>query len=312
MTVLSNKKRPIWVESTACGECNASFTFFDRRHHCRVCGGAVCDRCSRNRKHMPASFGYSSPQRVCNCCVVKSKAKSKQPPAVRVLSDRIVDQEAERRLAVMNAWLDHFTTLLRNYMQGVVRKVQAESEAGDGSSSGRSRGGGCVIPTDAKTTQCGGEKRLTLKRTDLAEKIGLVTKGLTVTDVEPNGVAMRSGGRDCVGMRLTHVNSQFVSTPEEARIALTSEAAPLLLELTFEPFAPDLFPGSPPRRLGSVRRTPSFTGTPAQCDLLQRDGKSLIYCEVMKAIDQRTSSASYIVPGSPIMKHGSTGMLPYA
>ena len=32
-----------------CMNCGAAFNFFTRRHHCRICGGVFCARCSRKR-----------------------------------------------------------------------------------------------------------------------------------------------------------------------------------------------------------------------------------------------------------------------
>lgn len=35
-------------EVTQCGNCHISFTFFQRRHHCRCCGDIFCQNCSNN------------------------------------------------------------------------------------------------------------------------------------------------------------------------------------------------------------------------------------------------------------------------
>lgn len=43
--------RPIWQpdqEAPECGSCGRPFTFFYRRHHCRMCGKVVCGSCSNN------------------------------------------------------------------------------------------------------------------------------------------------------------------------------------------------------------------------------------------------------------------------
>ena len=48
-----------------CLLCNFSFTLFDRRHHCRMCHKAVCNKCSRDRLFLP---GSSTAQRVCTIC----------------------------------------------------------------------------------------------------------------------------------------------------------------------------------------------------------------------------------------------------
>jgi len=65
-----------WAEDTPkCQNpsCNAKFTLVVRRHHCRVCGQCVCNKCSPNRLQLD---GHAGPQRVCTPCV------RGQPPEV--------------------------------------------------------------------------------------------------------------------------------------------------------------------------------------------------------------------------------------
>ncbi|OQR82879.1 hypothetical protein ACHHYP_15374 [Achlya hypogyna] len=38
--------RAQWTRSNMCTQCTATFRLFRRRHHCRLCGGAVCGSCS--------------------------------------------------------------------------------------------------------------------------------------------------------------------------------------------------------------------------------------------------------------------------
>ncbi|KAI8064522.1 hypothetical protein BC940DRAFT_305928 [Gongronella butleri] len=63
--------RPIWVNDidvTHCTGCNAPFTQFRRRHHCRQCGNIFCQDCSSKNVILP-QLGYGSkPMRVCNDC----------------------------------------------------------------------------------------------------------------------------------------------------------------------------------------------------------------------------------------------------
>lgn len=43
----------VWVDdeaTTACLLCRSTFSFTNRKHHCRQCGKVVCDPCSQNRK----------------------------------------------------------------------------------------------------------------------------------------------------------------------------------------------------------------------------------------------------------------------
>ena len=56
----------LWNPDTShCELCNATFTFWNRRHHCRICGRVVCDPCSQNRLFVP---GYRGAARVCSSC----------------------------------------------------------------------------------------------------------------------------------------------------------------------------------------------------------------------------------------------------
>eukprot|EP00892_Ulva_mutabilis_P011775 jgi/Ulvmu1/8970/UM005_0061.1 len=57
-------------ETKACYECAREFNLFVRKHHCRMCGGIHCDRCSNN--FLPPSavphMQATTPQRCCNRC----------------------------------------------------------------------------------------------------------------------------------------------------------------------------------------------------------------------------------------------------
>eukprot|EP00759_Apiculatamorpha_spiralis_P041352 PhF_6_TR40007/c0_g1_i1/m.59374 len=93
-----------------CSQCNVPFTVFNRRHHCRLCGGIFCSKCSKNRSCVPirtrtgmqppstsspgsnqppssppppVSPSYSSnmnskPERVCDSCFVLLSKKNRK------------------------------------------------------------------------------------------------------------------------------------------------------------------------------------------------------------------------------------------
>lgn len=64
---------PIWVPDqlvVACSCCNASFTLFRRRHHCRACGQIFCGDCSKFTKNLDC-WGYTGPVRVCESCFIQ-------------------------------------------------------------------------------------------------------------------------------------------------------------------------------------------------------------------------------------------------
>lgn len=50
----------------------------NRRHHCRKCGKAICDNCSKNQIPVPER-GWIEPVRVCDVCINGS-------PSTNVLS----------------------------------------------------------------------------------------------------------------------------------------------------------------------------------------------------------------------------------
>jgi len=59
---------PVWdpdASSDKCSKCNAQFTMFNRRHHCRHCGKIVCGDCSKKQFRLDYS-GKS--EKVCDTC----------------------------------------------------------------------------------------------------------------------------------------------------------------------------------------------------------------------------------------------------
>jgi hypothetical protein len=53
-----------------CYMCEADFTFFRRRHHCRKCGNLVCNSCSKGRATIRA---HPQQQRVCEVCMAPKR-----------------------------------------------------------------------------------------------------------------------------------------------------------------------------------------------------------------------------------------------
>lgn len=63
---------PNWVadnNAEYCYECQSTFTFFVRKHHCRACGNIFCNQCSNSRTIIPY-MEYQQPVRVCNHCFI--------------------------------------------------------------------------------------------------------------------------------------------------------------------------------------------------------------------------------------------------
>jgi hypothetical protein len=69
-TIMKSEKYGVpWqldAEVKACNLCQRSFTLTVRRHHCRKCGGIVCDTCSESRLFMEGSVNK---KRACDACV---------------------------------------------------------------------------------------------------------------------------------------------------------------------------------------------------------------------------------------------------
>jgi len=68
--------RPPWQpdeQAPACGLCNANFSLFNRRHHCRHCAKVVCGKCADNKLPIP-NLKYKEAVRVCNTCLPAAQA----------------------------------------------------------------------------------------------------------------------------------------------------------------------------------------------------------------------------------------------
>lgn len=65
---------PAWVPDDAvnqCTGCARTFDFFNRKHHCRLCGQIFCNNCSSNYKLLPVEFAVREPQRTCRSCAAE-------------------------------------------------------------------------------------------------------------------------------------------------------------------------------------------------------------------------------------------------
>ncbi len=60
-----------------CKVCNVKFSFSERKHHCRNCGGIFCNNCSKFEIDIPRLHIYK-PVRVCQSCLNQIKATAEQ------------------------------------------------------------------------------------------------------------------------------------------------------------------------------------------------------------------------------------------
>lgn len=68
-----------------CFNCNVSFNFLRRKHHCRSCGRIFCDGCSNQREYIPFT-SYEYKERICTNCAISVRQMSRLEWLIKALS----------------------------------------------------------------------------------------------------------------------------------------------------------------------------------------------------------------------------------
>eukprot|EP01126_Amoeba_proteus_P017699 TRINITY_DN1865_c0_g1_i1.p1 TRINITY_DN1865_c0_g1~~TRINITY_DN1865_c0_g1_i1.p1 ORF type:complete len:205 (-),score=50.49 TRINITY_DN1865_c0_g1_i1:223-777(-) len=89
-----------------CPTCTVEFDFFERRHHCRLCGGIFCDTCSSWRA--PIREQSTEEERVCKECVDVLKGRAPKMVSYWLTQEEVkeVQEEQDFRDSMLDRYPD--------------------------------------------------------------------------------------------------------------------------------------------------------------------------------------------------------------
>ncbi|KAK8152629.1 hypothetical protein IWX90DRAFT_85224 [Phyllosticta citrichinensis] len=122
---------PEWTDSDVCLRCRTAFTFTNRKHHCRNCGGVFCGACSSKSIALP-HLGIMQPVRVDDGCHVKLTDKNRVTPVPRGFNaakpaKTLYQGSLEPRSARVE---DSFDADLKKALEMSLEEVKANTSAG--------------------------------------------------------------------------------------------------------------------------------------------------------------------------------------
>ncbi|EKG11443.1 Zinc finger FYVE-type protein [Macrophomina phaseolina MS6] len=122
---------PEWTDSDVCLRCRTAFTFTNRKHHCRNCGGVFCGSCSSKNLALP-HLGIMQPVRVDDGCYIKLTDKNRGTPVPRGFdaakpAKTLYQGSLEPRSARVE---DSFDADLKKALEMSLEEVKANTGAG--------------------------------------------------------------------------------------------------------------------------------------------------------------------------------------